>query len=63
MCEWLGRHPLAPLEAETSLVRRNGTGEWLKMALATRHGICAATPAVQPILPAIDPIAAASVRN
>ncbi|CAD5371681.1 RecBCD enzyme subunit RecC [Rubrivivax sp. A210] len=40
---WLARHPLAPLEAESFLVQSNGMAEWLKMSLATAHGICAAT--------------------
>ena len=40
---WLAAHPLAPLEAETMLVQSNGMAEWLKMALAHGHGICAAT--------------------
>ena len=41
--EWLARHPLAPLEEETFLVQSNGMAEWLKMELASAHGICAAT--------------------
>jgi len=40
--EFVSRYPLAPLESEIVLVQSNGTGEWLKMALAQRHGICAA---------------------
>ncbi len=41
--EWLRRSPLAPLEEEVFLVQSNGMAEWLKMALATRSGVCAAT--------------------
>ncbi len=40
---WLREHPLAPLEQEVFLVQSNGMAEWLKMALAGAHGICAAT--------------------
>ena len=40
---WLANNPLGPLEPETLLVQSNGMAEWLKMALATQHGICAAT--------------------
>ncbi len=43
VCDWLARHPLAPLESETVLVQSNGMGEWLKMQLAGSHGVCAAT--------------------
>lgn len=41
--DWLRRNPLPPLEPEVLLVQSNGMAEWLKMALAGRHGICAAT--------------------
>ena len=41
--DWLGRTPLAPLEQELLLVPSNGAAEWLKMALARRTGLCAAT--------------------
>ena len=41
--DWLGRTPLAPLEEEIFLVQSNGAAEWLKMALAHRSGLCAAT--------------------
>lgn len=40
---WLAEHPLAPLEEEAFLVQSNGMAEWLKMGLATAHGVCAAT--------------------
>ncbi len=40
---WLARHPLGALEEEVLLVQSSGMGEWLKMELATAHGICAAT--------------------
>lgn len=42
VAELIGRYRLAPLEPEVFLVQSNGTGEWLKMALAQRSGICAA---------------------
>jgi hypothetical protein len=32
-----------PLEEEVLLVQSNGMAEWLKMALATAGGVCAAT--------------------
>ncbi|MEY4561883.1 MAG: hypothetical protein RLZZ618_1160 [Pseudomonadota bacterium] len=41
--EWIERQPLAPLEEEVFLVQSNGVAEWLKMALAERQGICAAS--------------------
>ncbi len=41
--DWLGRAPLAPLEQEVFLVQSNGAAEWLKMGLAQRTGLCAAT--------------------
>ena len=41
--EWIRRNPLQPLEEEAFLVQSNGMAEWLKMALATQSGICAAT--------------------
>jgi exodeoxyribonuclease V gamma subunit len=40
---WLESHPLGALEEEYFLVQSNGMAEWLKMALAARSGICAAT--------------------
>ncbi|WP_251973045.1 exodeoxyribonuclease V subunit gamma [Sphaerotilus microaerophilus] len=40
---WLQAQPLAPLETETVLVQSNGIAEWLKMSLAARAGVCAAT--------------------
>jgi len=40
---WLREHPLGALEEEVILVQSNGMAEWLKMELATAHGICAAT--------------------
>ena len=40
---WLARAPLAPLEPEIFLVQSNGAAEWLKMSLARRTGLCAAT--------------------
>jgi exodeoxyribonuclease V gamma subunit len=39
---WLREHPLAPLEEECFVVQSQGMGEWLKMQLATSHGVCAA---------------------
>ncbi|MBN2691445.1 MAG: exodeoxyribonuclease V subunit gamma [Burkholderiaceae bacterium] len=41
--QWLAQQPLGPLEEEVFLVQSNGAAEWLKMALATQRGICAAT--------------------
>ena len=41
--EWIRRSPLQPLEEEVFLVQSNGMAEWLKMTLAPRSGICAAT--------------------
>lgn len=40
---WLSRQPLGPLEEETLLVQSNGMAEWLKMNLAQKVGVCAAT--------------------
>ena len=40
---WLARHPLGPLEEEVVVVQSNAVAEWLKMALAQRLGVCAAT--------------------
>ena len=40
---WLAANPLSPLEEEVFLVQSNGMAEWLKMEIATAHGICAAT--------------------
>ncbi len=43
LLDWLAQTPLAPLEEEVLLVQSNGIAEWLKMRLAQRRGICAAT--------------------
>ena len=40
---WLAQHPLEPLEEEVLVVQSNAVAEWLKMALAQRLGVCAAT--------------------
>ncbi len=40
---WLASQPLGPLEEEVLLVQSNGIAEWLKMSLARRTGVCAAT--------------------
>jgi exodeoxyribonuclease V gamma subunit len=40
---WLAAHPLDALEEETLLVQSNGMAEWLKMAIASAQGVCAAT--------------------
>ena len=40
---WLSAHPLGALEQEHFLVQSNGMAEWLKMELASAHGVCAAT--------------------
>lgn len=41
--DWLAANPLQPLEEESFLVQSNGMAEWLKMELATAHGVCACT--------------------
>lgn len=41
--EWIQRHPLPALEEEIILVQSNGMAEWVKMELARRTGVCAAT--------------------
>jgi exodeoxyribonuclease V gamma subunit len=46
--DWLGQHPLAPLEQEIVLVQSNGVAEWLKIALAEQAGVCAATRVALP---------------
>jgi len=40
---WISDHPLGPLESELIIVQNNGMGEWFRMGLASRMGICAAT--------------------
>ena len=40
---WLQAHPLGPLEEEVFIVQSNAVAEWLKMALASGLGVCAAT--------------------
>lgn len=40
---WIRRHPLNPLDEEVILVQSNGMAEWMKMELAGRGGVCAAT--------------------
>ncbi|CAN7596236.1 exodeoxyribonuclease V subunit gamma [Variovorax paradoxus] len=40
--QWIARQPLQPLEEEVFLVQSNGVAEWLKMAMATHRGVCAA---------------------
>jgi exodeoxyribonuclease V gamma subunit len=41
--DWIARHPLDPLESEVILVQNNGMGEWIRMGIASRIGVCAAT--------------------
>ena len=41
--EWIQRHPLPALDEEIILVQSNGMAEWVKMELARRAGVCAAT--------------------
>jgi len=41
--EWIQRHPLPALDEEIILVQSNGMAEWVKMELASRSGVCAAT--------------------
>ena len=43
VASWLQRSPLPPLTEEVILVQSNGMAEWLKMELARRGGVCAAT--------------------
>ena len=43
VAQWLASHPLGPLEEEVILVQSNAMAEWLKMELAARGGVCAAT--------------------
>lgn len=43
VAQWLAAHPLPPLEPEIMLVPSNGMAEWLKMNLAQRWGVCAAS--------------------
>jgi exodeoxyribonuclease V gamma subunit len=46
--DWLRNHPLGPLEEELILVQSNGVAEWLKISLAERLGVCAATRVALP---------------
>jgi exodeoxyribonuclease V gamma subunit len=39
---WIAQHPVAPLQEEVFLVQSNGVAQWLKMAHARAHGVCAA---------------------
>lgn len=39
--DWLGRHPLPPLQAEQWVVPSSGMAEWLKAAIAEQHGVAA----------------------
>ncbi len=41
--DWTRSHPLGALEEEVFLVQNHGIAEWLKMQLAARQGVCAAT--------------------
>ena len=43
VAQWLAAHPLPPLTPEVMLVPSNGMAEWLKMSLAQRWGVCAAS--------------------
>ena len=43
VASWLQRSPLPPLTEEVILVQSNGMAEWMKMELARRGGVCAAT--------------------
>jgi exodeoxyribonuclease V gamma subunit len=45
---WMREHPLDPLEEDIFLVQSNGVAEWLKIALATEMGVCAATQVMLP---------------
>jgi exodeoxyribonuclease V gamma subunit len=46
--QWMRDNPLDPLEEEIFLVQSNGVAEWLKIALATELGVCAATQVMLP---------------
>ena len=46
--DWLQANPLDPLEQAVFLVQSNGVAEWLKIALAERSGICAASTIALP---------------
>jgi len=50
LVQYLGKHPLPPLAAETLLVQSNGMKHWLTLSLAKDDaiGICAATQMVLP---------------
>ena len=41
--DWMSQNPLDPLEEEIFLVQSNGIAEWLKIALAEKGGVCAAS--------------------
>lgn len=43
VARWIETYPLEPLETEIFLVQNNGMGEWIRMGLASRTGVCAAT--------------------
>lgn len=53
LVRWMRDHPLAPLEQEQVLVQSNGTGQWLRMALAqpVSAGGCGIAAGLQLSLP------------
>jgi exodeoxyribonuclease V gamma subunit len=46
--QWMRDNPLDPLEKEIFVVQSNGVAEWLKIALASEMGVCAATEVTLP---------------
>ncbi len=49
--QWIGAHPLKPLEDEVFVVQSNGMAQWLKLALARNDG-CGISAALDIQLPA-----------
>jgi exodeoxyribonuclease V gamma subunit len=49
--QWIGSHPLKPLENELFLVQSNGMAQWLKLAMAADEG-CGISAAIDVQLPA-----------
>ena len=49
--QWIGNHPLRPLENEVFIVQSNGMAQWLKLALAENDG-CGISAALEFQLPA-----------
>ncbi|WP_232071688.1 exodeoxyribonuclease V subunit gamma [Paraburkholderia pallida] len=51
--QWIGQHPIAPLEKEMLLVQSNGIAQWLKLAFAAdpEDGGCGIAAALEMSLP------------